>query len=71
MSMTAHCVFIAKRNLNIEPQTIFTAVKKDAKYEHGLILHNNFNNPTPYLNLTTTLLTINVLQIKSLLRHKL
>ncbi len=26
MSMTAHCVFIAKRNLNIEPQTIFTAV---------------------------------------------
>ncbi len=26
MSMTAHCVFIAKINLNIEPQTIFTAV---------------------------------------------
>ncbi len=28
MSMTAHCVFIAKINLNIEPQTIFTAVQK-------------------------------------------
>ncbi len=27
MSMTAHCVFIAKRNLNIELQTIFTAVR--------------------------------------------
>ncbi len=26
MSMTAHSVFIAKTNLNIEPQTIFTAV---------------------------------------------
>ncbi len=25
--MTAHCVFIAKINLNIELQTIFTAVK--------------------------------------------
>ncbi len=31
MSMTAHSVFIAKTNLNIEPQTIFTAV-----YDLGL-----------------------------------
>ncbi len=31
----------------------------------------NIPNPTPYLNLTTTLLTINKQQISSLLRQKL
>ncbi len=34
------------------------------------IQHDHISNPTQYLNLTTTLLTINKQQIRSLLRQK-